>query len=84
MNIGKELAEVAASCVVSAVNKAMTTAKFDKSSIGVVRDIDENSYTVLAFGGQYTINSNLKFSKGQKVAVVAPQGNFNKLYMIAI
>lgn len=51
MNIGKELAEVVASCVVSAVNKAMTTAKFDKSSIGVVRDIDENSYTVLALEG---------------------------------
>ena len=84
MNIGKELAEVVASCVVNAVNKAMATAKFDKSSIGVVRDIDENSYTVLAFGGQDTINSNLKFNKGQKVAVVAPQGNFNKLYMIAI
>lgn len=84
MENSKELANVIASCVVQSVQKILATASFDKSSVGVITAVDGDEYTVAAFGGQYTIATKLRFSLYQKVAVVAPQGNFSKLYMIAI
>lgn len=84
MDNSKELANVIASCVVQSVQKILATASFDKSSVGVITAVDGNDYTVSAFGGQYTVSTKLEFSLYQKVAVVAPQGNFSKLYMIAI
>ena len=84
MDNSKELANVIASCVVQSVQKILATASFDKSSVGVITAVDGNDYTVAAFGGRYTVSTKLEFSLYQKVAVVAPQGNFSKLYMIAI
>ena len=80
----KELANMIASCVTKSIKRMLETASFDKSTIGVITAKNGNDYTVAAFGSEYTISTKLAFSVYQKVAVVAPQGNFSKLYMIAI
>lgn len=84
MDGSKELANMIASCVVKSVQKMLKDAPFDKSTVGVITAKNGNDYTVAAFGGEYVISTKLAFSVYQKVAVVAPQGNFSKLYMIAI
>ena len=84
MDSSKELANMIASCVTKTIRKMLDTAAYDKSTIGVITAKNGNDYTVAAFGSEYTISTKLAFSVRQKVAVVAPQGNFSKLYMIAI
>lgn len=84
MNENKEAIETIAKVICSAVESLLAKAQFDKSSVGVVTERNGTFYHVRAFGSVYEIESDLDFWVNQKVAVVAPQGNFSKLYMIAI
>lgn len=84
MNAGQNLSTILADEIVNCVRVLISKAKFDRSSIGRVVSVHEDYCIVNAFGQEYKVTTNLSFSKNQRVAVVAPQGNFKKLYMIAI
>ena len=84
MNEDKGAIDTLAKVICTVTESLLAKAKFDKSSIGVVVKKNDYTYTVKAFGSNYEVESNLSFSVNQKVAVVAPQGNFSKLYMVAI
>lgn len=84
MNDNKSAIETLAKVICTTVDSLLAKAKFDKSSIGIVTGKNGTVYTVKAFGSNYEIESDLSFSVNQKVAVVAPQNNFSKLYMIAV
>ena len=84
MKEDRKAVETLARVMTSIAEAVISRAKFDKSSIGVVTAKDGTVYTVKAFGSQYTIESSLSFSVNQRVAVIAPQSNFSKLYMVAI
>lgn len=79
-----ELIKTLSKSIIDAVEEKIKKAKFDKTSIGIVKEVAGNNYTVNAFGGTYVIKSSEKFKVNQHVAVTAPQSNFNNLIMRAI
>lgn len=52
---------------------------YDKSTEGVIVGIEEDKYTVNAFGKTYTVYSSYDFELNQTVIVTAPQNNFKRL-----
>lgn len=76
---GSDVVEVLSKVLVSTVEKAVNEAKFDKSMLGVVTGVDGGTYTVSAFGGQYTIKSDQTYTIGQSIVVTALQGDMKRL-----
>lgn len=79
-----KLPDLLAEVICKHIEKAITKASFDKSSIGRIVSKESGYYKVKAFGGTFDVESDLAFNVNQRVAVVAPQGNMHKLYMLAI
>lgn len=76
---GSDAVDVISKVLVSTVEKVINNAKFDKSMLGVVTDVNGDTYTVSAFGGQYTIKSDQTYTIGQSIVVTALQGDMKRL-----
>ena len=84
MKNNEELIKILSKMIVETTFEIVNRAKFDRTSIGVVKNVNGNKYTVNVFGGTYEISSSKTFAVNQKVAVIAPQNNFKNLIMIEI
>lgn len=68
--------------IVSAIDKKIKKARFDKSSLGTVDAVlGENMYRINAFGGYYEIWSSLDLKKHDRVVVTVPQNNWNNMFV---
>lgn len=79
MTESEKAVETLKKMIVAAAQKAASEASFDRTSFGVVKEKNGNSYVVNAFGRDYTIKSSQNFSLYERVAVTAPQSNFSNL-----
>lgn len=79
-----EVIDVMVDSLLSAFYTIVEKLPFDKSTFGVIVKVEENNYTVSAFGKEYKIYSKNKFDLGERVVVTAPQNDFKRLYIKSI
>lgn len=79
-----EIVDIIVKTVLDAVYKIVEKLPFDKTTIGVVVKVENNNYTVIAFGREYVIQSKNTFELGERVAVTAPQNDFKHLIMTSL
>lgn len=70
--------------IVEAADRAVAKAQFDRTSFGIVNEINGDQYKVAVFGDEYVIQSSKQFELHQRVAVTAPQGDFKHLLINSI
>lgn len=62
--------------------RLIASAGFDKTSIGQVTAVNrDGTYTVAAFGGQYTLHYKATLKVGTVVRVKVPQNNWRYIYI---
>lgn len=84
MKTNDELIKILSKSIIDAAKKISKDSNFDKTSIGIIKEVNGNTYKVLVFGGTYDIDSSQTFNINQRVAVTAIQNNFNNLIIRAI
>lgn len=77
----KTATDVLVEAISTAAQNAVQNAKFDVSSYGVVTNKNDNTYTIAAFGGEYTVTTNRDYEVGQKLVVTAMQKNFRNIVL---
>lgn len=77
----KTATDVLVEAISTAAKDAVKNAKFDVSSYGVVTAKDGSTYTIAAFGGEYTVTTNRDYKIGQKLVVTAMQKNFRNIVL---
>jgi len=77
----KDAVETIADVIIDSIDKQLADASYDISTSGTIIAKNGNTYTVQAFGDQYSVTSEKVFNVGQAVIVTALQGNKKNLVL---
>ena len=67
--------------IIQGAKHEVNNASYDVTLFGVIKSKVNNGYVVTLFGSDYTVRSSQDFQLCERVAVTAPQGNYNNLLL---
>ena len=82
MNINDEAIQIMVKHIVEAVKYQISQAPFDKIVEGIITSVENSTYTVTINGGVYDITDVNEYNINEKVRVVIPQNDADKMFIL--